>query len=113
MLGGTAVTHEPTCSTQQQLSSSKSCVAYHVPCSTKHRAEHVHHDFFDVWSSHVRDLKEFGVGTSRLSHQPQEQLCTPCPQQLCRSAHSSCGTSSSVTYAASTVGACSSQCGQL
>lgn len=33
-----------------------------VCCSTKQRAEHVHHDFFDVWSSHVRDLKEFGVG---------------------------------------------------
>lgn len=31
-------------------------------CSTKQRAEHVHHDFLDVWSSHVRDLKEFGVG---------------------------------------------------
>lgn len=31
-------------------------------CSTRHRAEHVHHDFFDLWSSRVRDLKEFGVG---------------------------------------------------
>lgn len=30
--------------------------------STRHRAEHVHHDFFDVWSCRVRDLKEFGVG---------------------------------------------------
>jgi hypothetical protein len=27
-----------------------------------HRAEHAHHDFFDVWSTRVRDLKEFGVG---------------------------------------------------
>eukprot|EP00878_Enallax_costatus_P010278 GHUV01010728.1.p1 GENE.GHUV01010728.1~~GHUV01010728.1.p1 ORF type:complete len:252 (+),score=72.50 GHUV01010728.1:345-1100(+) len=27
-----------------------------------HRAEHAHHDFFDVWSSKVRDFKEFGIG---------------------------------------------------
>ncbi|WIA18083.1 hypothetical protein OEZ85_009564 [Tetradesmus obliquus] len=27
-----------------------------------HRTQHAHHDFFDLWSSRVRDLKEFGVG---------------------------------------------------
>eukprot|EP00882_Tetradesmus_deserticola_P013960 GHRQ01014831.1.p2 GENE.GHRQ01014831.1~~GHRQ01014831.1.p2 ORF type:complete len:144 (-),score=21.84 GHRQ01014831.1:828-1259(-) len=32
------------------------------PCRLHHRAEHSHHDFFDLWSSRVRDLKEFGVG---------------------------------------------------
>lgn len=31
-------------------------------CRLHHRAEHSHHDFFDVSSSRVRDLKEFGVG---------------------------------------------------
>jgi hypothetical protein len=31
-------------------------------CRLHHRAEHSHHDFFDLWSSRVRDLKEFGVG---------------------------------------------------
>jgi len=28
----------------------------------RHRAEHAHHDFLDVWSSRARDLKELGVG---------------------------------------------------
>jgi hypothetical protein len=26
------------------------------------RAENAHHDFFDVWSAKLRDLKEFGIG---------------------------------------------------
>lgn len=24
--------------------------------------ENAHHDFFDVWSARLRDLKEFGIG---------------------------------------------------
>lgn len=38
--------------------------AYPLLCACRllHRAEHAHHDFFDVWSSRVREFKEFGVG---------------------------------------------------
>ena len=31
-------------------------------CRANRRGAHSHHDFFDTWSSRIRDLKEFGVG---------------------------------------------------
>jgi hypothetical protein len=33
-----------------------------APRSQALRVEHSHHDFFDVWSCKLRDLKEFGTG---------------------------------------------------
>jgi hypothetical protein len=32
------------------------------PGSHALRVEHAHHDFFDLWSTRLRDLKEFGTG---------------------------------------------------
>lgn len=37
-------------------------------CRLHYRAEHAHHDFFDVWSSKVREFKEFGVGHMMYFH---------------------------------------------
>jgi hypothetical protein len=67
------------------------CVCACTHCSVRHRAEHVHHNFFDLWSSRVRDFKEFGVGHMMCEWVVRRRVPPPCPAKrvtLSQCAHS-------------------------